>query len=289
MHLISLAAFSALASAALSSTQHHVVHESRAPAPHGWIKSRKLETDKVLPMRFGLTQQNVHRIEEMLMAVAHPDSPTYSQHYSAAQIVDIFSPSQETIETVMNWLTDAGISRERLGLSPNKGWIHLNATVSEIEGLLKTEYHIYTHSSGDQLFGNYWHFFLFKLFTCSQGCQNYAVPVNVKEHIELIHPTVNFNPRPFFNRGLEDLKFERGSKQTDTGIQEFSQDSLDTCDELMTLACLRALYSIDYELVSTEKNTFAVGKCEPILINKYNIYVYFDSRNYSWNLLGIRS
>lgn len=104
-------------------------------------------------MRIGLTQQNTHRIDEMLMAVAHPDSPTYGQHYSPAQVVDAFAPSIETVKKVTAWLTTAGISANRLRLSSNKGWLHLNVTVSEAEKLLDAEYHMYTHSSGDKFIG----------------------------------------------------------------------------------------------------------------------------------------
>lgn len=149
-----LAAIACIASATPSSTAHHVVHERREAGPLGWTAAHKLENDKVLPMRFGLTQQNMHRIEEMLVNVSHPDSSFYGQHFSAAQIVDTFSPSVETIEIVTKWLTDAGFSPQRLRLSSNRGWIHLNATVAEAEELLKTEYHVYTHSSGDRQLGN---------------------------------------------------------------------------------------------------------------------------------------
>ncbi|KAG5346761.1 hypothetical protein C0989_000262, partial [Termitomyces sp. Mn162] len=102
-------------------------------------------------MRFGLKQENLHRIEEMLLAVSHPQSPTYGQHWTPSAVVETFAPSDDTIAAVANWLTDAGITRERLRLSVSKGWIDLNATVGEIEDLLKTEYHVYTHmETGDE-------------------------------------------------------------------------------------------------------------------------------------------
>lgn len=155
MHIFSvLLALTSAVYAAPSSTVHHVVHERRAAEPLAWSLARRLESDKILPMRFGLAQRNVDRIEDMLMEVSHPDSPTYGQHYSAAQIVDTFSPSKETIEAVTNWLTDSGFSRDRLRLAPNNGWIHINATVAEVEELLKTEYHVYSHPSGDEQLGN---------------------------------------------------------------------------------------------------------------------------------------
>lgn len=140
----------------------HVVHEKRAAAPefHGWFQDRRLESNRTLPMRFGLAQQNMQRLEKMLMEVSHPESPQYGQHYTAAEVVDLFSPSKETIEAVTHWLTESGISRNRLRLSANKGWIHLNATAAEVEELLKAEYHVYTHPSGDEQIGKYYRFAL---------------------------------------------------------------------------------------------------------------------------------
>ena len=98
----------------------------------------------------------MHRLEEMLLEVSHPESPRYAQHYSASEVVDLFAPSKETIEAVSGWLTDSGISRDRLRLSANKGWIYVNATIAEVEELLKTEYHVYTHPSGDEQIGDYY-------------------------------------------------------------------------------------------------------------------------------------
>ncbi len=131
-----------------SPRSNHVVHEKRAMEPRGWVQTRRLEADKVLPMRFGMTQNNLHKLEEMLMAVSHPDSPAYGQHYSPLEVVNTFAPSAETISAVSAWLAEFGFSKDRLRLTGNKGWVEVNATVAEVEELLHTEYHVFTHPSG---------------------------------------------------------------------------------------------------------------------------------------------
>ena len=130
-----------------------VVHETRAIEPIHWVKTGRLDSNKVLPMRFGLAQQNLHRLEEMLISVSHPESPNYTQHFTPMEVTDAFAPTQETISAVTNWLVDSGFSRDRLRLSASKGWIHVNATTSEVENLLNTEYHVYTHPSGESQIG----------------------------------------------------------------------------------------------------------------------------------------
>ena len=142
----------------------HIVHETRAAEPIHWAKTGRLDSNRVLPMRFGLAQQNLHKLEEMLMSVSHPESPRYAQHFTPMEVIDAFAPSEETISAVTNWLVDSGFSRDRLRLSPNKGWIHVNALTSEVENLLNTEYHVYSHPSGDTQIGEEPPYFYLKIF-----------------------------------------------------------------------------------------------------------------------------
>ena len=156
LSLIYATALAAFAVAAPSITRRSdlVVHEKRAQEPRDWILTRRLEPTAVLPMRFGLTQSNLHKVEEMLMSVSHPSSPKYGQHFSAKEIVDTFAPSTETIERVVEWLTESGIDKSRLKLSKSKGWIEVDATVEEAEALIDAEYHVYTHpETGSQQIG----------------------------------------------------------------------------------------------------------------------------------------
>ena len=141
------------ASAVPSPRSDHVVHETRISEPTHWINSGRLDSNKVLPMRFGLIQQNLHRLDEMLISVSHPESPKYAQHFTPVEVVDTFAPSKDTITAVTNWLVESGFPRDRLRLSANKGWIHLDASTYEVENLLNTEYHVYIHPSGDTQIG----------------------------------------------------------------------------------------------------------------------------------------
>lgn len=125
----------------------HVLHEKRALEPVDWVQTRRLEPDRVLPLRIGLSQSNVDKLEDILMSMSHPKSPDYGKHWSASDVVEYFAPSAATVEAVREWLTSFGFSEDRIKLSSNKGWMHVeNATTSEIEDLLSTEYHVYTHS-----------------------------------------------------------------------------------------------------------------------------------------------
>ena len=90
----------------------HVVHEKRAFDPvEDWVRTRKLEADKVLPMRFGLTQQNLHRIEEMLMSVSHPSSPSYGKHFTPEEVVDTLLRTRKPLRLLSNGFTTLGFTK----------------------------------------------------------------------------------------------------------------------------------------------------------------------------------
>ncbi|KAF9561788.1 subtilisin-like protein [Agrocybe pediades] len=270
-----LAAALSVVTAAPSRRSPLILHETRAAEPLDWEVTRRLEADKVLPMRFGLSQQNIHRVEELLMAVSHPESPTFGKHYTPEEVVDLFSPSDETIATVTKWLVDSGFSRDRLRISANRGWISMDATTAEVEDLLNAEYNVYTHGpTGDEQF----------------GCHNYSLPAHVRDHIDLIRPTVQFNHRPsplavhkrFGGIGMPSAR--TGPKKKDQKVT--ITPSLSNCDENITLDCLRALYNVNYKPVATDKNSYGIVEFTPQAFLGPDLDLFF--RNFSPSLVGVR-
>ena len=75
------------------------------------------------------------------------DSPKYGQHFTAEEVIDIFAPSPSTVESVRDWLVESGIDAETVSQSTNKQWLQFDATTAEVESLLKTEYHLYEHTT----------------------------------------------------------------------------------------------------------------------------------------------
>ena len=151
--LLLVLATCSIALAVPSQRANHVVHERRTVKPVGWVKSHKADADDIIPLRIGMKQQNLHMLEDLIMDVAHPNSPAYGQHWTPERIVDFFSPSDSTVASVRTWLGASGIDEDKLRLSLDKGWIELNVTVATAERLLDTEYHIYKHASGAKQIG----------------------------------------------------------------------------------------------------------------------------------------
>ncbi|KAJ7505953.1 subtilisin-like protein [Mycena galericulata] len=267
----------ALATVSAAPSSIRVLHEKRAVEPDvsGWSLARRLEPSNLIPLRVGLRERNLDRLEDLLLSVSHPDSPTYGEHWSPAQIVDMFAPSHETIAAVKDWLIDSGLPSNRLRLSPSRGWIEADVTVEEAENLLHTEYHVYTHPSGATQF----------------GCHNYSVPADVSKHIDLIKPTVQFNHRaPAPKLTKRSTPFTRPIPMIHTNGKTANKDAssltLATCDEFITPDCLRALYNFHYTPRETKKNTFGIVEFTPQAFLQPDLDLFFA--NFSPSQVGTK-
>ncbi|TDL19226.1 subtilisin-like protein [Rickenella mellea] len=272
--LVLLAGFVA---GAPSPRSNYVVHERRAAEPLEWVKTRRVEPDRVLRMKLGLAQNNVHQIEELLMSVSHPESPSYGKHWSPEKVVEHFAPSDGTVEAVKNWLADVGFSADRMRLSPSKGWLEVNVTTAEAEDLLKAEYHVYEHPSGVEQI----------------GCQSYSLPQHIREHIDIIQPTVHFNHRPPVttqkhkraNGKLTNINTHIRPKPGGGKIHPSAATaSLANCDANITPACLQALYSINYTPVATSQNSYGIAEFTPQAFLQGDLDLFFG--NFSPSQVG---
>ncbi|WQF82909.1 Putative peptidase S53, activation domain, Sedolisin domain, peptidase S8/S53 domain superfamily [Colletotrichum destructivum] len=279
----------------------HVVHEERHPARSEWAKNHRLHTMARLPVRIGLAQSNLHRANEFMNNVAHPDSPNYGRHWTHDEIINMFAPRQESIALVMQWLESEGIQRSRIELSKGRNWVQFNGTVGEVERLLKTEYHVYKHEQG--------HMHI--------ACDKYHVPEHLVEHIDMITPSVHFDQRIGAQRKnthhdleehhVEELKKRQLKKRaflaeqgavavTATGGKsaaiQGSPDSgfgpkqgavvmnalmnLEQCDAMITPDCLRALYATPPGSLKSSNNTLGIVEYTPQAFLQTDLDMYFN-------------
>jgi tripeptidyl-peptidase I len=161
----------------------------------------------------------------------------------------VFSASGETIATVTSWLVAEGISEERITLSKGRNWVKLEATVEEVEYLLKTEYNVYESTDGT--------------YKRSLATDEYSVPLAVRDHIDFITPTILFDavlsrPKkrsvPMLEKAalkatpVLDLKPGQAGPNADQTAPNLSSTldpfDLSVCDSFITTECLRALYNM---------------------------------------------
>lgn len=245
--IVRLAVVLAGTAAALTVPHNHVVHEKRH-LPHPRINKR-MSSSTVLPMRVGLKQNAaaLEAAEEWLMEVSHPASAKYGQHWTSDEVIAAFSPHEETVDTVSSWLIQSGIAKERITQSQNKAWLAFDATVEEAERLLHTEYF---HDGIEEDRGS------------MVGCNEYHLPKHVQEHVDYVTPglkgtKMGLRPSSAWKRsasGNVKRKSDSGSRRRPQSsrrkampdLSAYSNSSeLATCDQVITPACLRALYEFE--------------------------------------------
>jgi len=73
LKLVAVAAIAAISNAAPAPIKH-VMHEKRQAPSSDWVKVARIEGTAILPMRIGLTQNNLDKGHDLLMEVYDPNS-----------------------------------------------------------------------------------------------------------------------------------------------------------------------------------------------------------------------
>ncbi|KAF8301441.1 subtilisin-like protein [Clavulina sp. PMI_390] len=250
---------------------HYTVHTERSLTPPGWSPRASPEhassahdrrqaagfDNILLPLRINLAQNNVEEAADHLMDTSHPESPNYSQHLTPEEIAQLFAPSDEAVDDVLTWLTDAGldVSREA-NYDYFKGAITVTIPVSHAEDLLKTNYEIYEHGA---------------LGTPHVACTSYSVPSSIAHHIDFITPTTDFD---IYIPSTRDAKraiaatsalarglFDR--PKVDPEHDPHIADDTSICDKEITPKCIRELYGINYSPTKNMPNGLGVVRFTP--------------------------
>ena len=244
--------FAGAFAAPTTNSKRHVVHERRNRIPMHWERTSELHGDLYLPMRIALSQKNLDRADEFLMDVSHPDSPNFGKHWTAKQVAETFAPSEEAVNSVLEWLAEYGVHGDRVKQSQGLNWIHADVTVSEAEDLLQTKYYKYTHAVTGQP---------------HIACEDYSIPENIQKHVDFVTPTVHFDAKvenPKKRRSLEERETETsvldhnvqpgvGHSIGSPGDKSLPKNGgkipfgtilteLENCDVSIVPDCLRALY-----------------------------------------------
>ncbi|CAI7645716.1 unnamed protein product [Penicillium manginii] len=252
--LCAVLAAAALSGAAPSSVKH-LLHEKRDKSALDWVKGDRVESNAILPVRIGLTQNNLEKGYDYLMDVSNPDSSKYGNYWSADEVHDMFAPSSQTVEEVREWLHSVGIDPSRVVHSDNKGWIAFDAYAHEAERLFVTEFYEHKHTASQ---------------STKIGCDEYHVPGHIQGHIDYITPGVKLTPvlkkHKKVKRAshlahsdpiLEGVSFEEAKYSIPAKALSLSAD-LQGCGYNMTPTCIKALYGIPDATKASKKNSLGL-------------------------------
>ncbi|KAH7336258.1 putative Tripeptidyl-peptidase sed1 [Rhexocercosporidium sp. MPI-PUGE-AT-0058] len=204
---------------ALPAPATHSLHEKRSSLPRLWARGDRVDKNAILPVRIGLSQQNLEDSYAHLMEVSHPDSPNFGKHWTAEQVHDMRTPYH----------------------SDNKGWIAIDMPAWQAEDLFHTEYYEHVHSSSGAV---------------RVGSDEYYLPDIIRSHVDYITPGVKFSAalskrevkrqsglRHHYKPGPYKNNMSEKPWQMPPGAGQLSPD-LQACGRNITPTCLKALYGI---------------------------------------------
>ncbi|KAJ4390838.1 hypothetical protein N0V93_004437 [Gnomoniopsis smithogilvyi] len=257
----------------------HVLHERQLPQwTSTWKRSAKVPRDALLPMRIGLKQRNLEAGALMLRDISNPRSSNFGKHLSTEDVTNMFAPSQESVDAVLNWLMSSGISADRLSLSANKQWIQFDAEAHEVEEIMVADFYVFEHSVTG---------------TKNVAVDEYHLPQDIQEHVDYITPGIKMRPDP---RELKKMKnkrhtmdpVKRSFKPTHSFIDEAKPQAVipnfntsiltpENCDEYVTAACMRSQYGIPNNTLAAPGNELGIFESLDDHYSKYDLDVFFST------------
>lgn len=172
--LLSLSLISTALAAAVAGKSSFKLKDEIA-VPYGWSQTHeRIEKSKLMDLRIGLVQQNIDEAQSMLHEISNPRHRKYGRYLSKAEIRELLAPSAESVDKVMDWLTNHHkIAKHNIAQVGD--FIHCKVSVATAEKMLDTEYNMY-HSKGKKV----------------ARALHYSLPYDLHDHIELVQPTTMF-------------------------------------------------------------------------------------------------
>ncbi|KAI3340166.1 peptidase S8/S53 domain-containing protein [Ustulina deusta] len=240
-------------------TSEHVVHEKRDGIPEHWTKISEVSDNTPIDLRFALKQSNLERAEEYMREVSHPASENFGRFWTPQEVISTFAPSEEALSDTIQWLLQMGVASNRIAPSAGRNWVKVKSTVTEAEKLLDTTYSVYQDDEGTTLV----------------ACESYALPKSIRQHIDFVSPTIQFDPRM---GAITKRTAKREAMRPKFKAVEMDSEplELDNCSQLTTPACLRAIYGIPEEGEAVEGNSYGIVEFAPQSYNQVDLNGFFS-------------
>ncbi|KAK0502015.1 family S53 protease-like protein [Armillaria luteobubalina] len=211
------------------------VHERRDAAPSDFVGAGAADPKANLNFRIGLVPKDNAGLEKALYAVSEPGSNKYGQHLSFEEVKAFSAPTPEAAIAVTAWLSENGITDVKLG-GAFDDWLTFTAPVDKANPLLSAQYEKFVHIDTGEL--------VIRTLAAS-------IPSDLTEFIEVVHPTTSFatltsGPKPVMSIPLT------------SNITEEANPAPSSCNDMVTPACLQALYGIPATRATQSSNRIAV-------------------------------
>ena len=181
----------------------------------------------------------------------------------------MFSPEEETVANIKQWLTSFGIHGSRIVHSQNKGWIAADVTVEEAEALLLTEFYEHEHKHSPKVRVGCDKYAILSPFSDKANTKRrYHVPEHLQSHIDYITPGIKLTPvvkrtvktkrgTPYAAKAPIHVKVD-ATTETTTAANAALPPALQGCSSNITPDCIKALYGIPNATLATPGNTLGL-------------------------------
>ena len=190
------------------------VHEQLVALPNGWTKVGTPDESSTITLKIGLQEQNLDQLESLVYGVSTPGSATYGKHMDRDDVSAILQPSSDSNTAVLDWLKQAGITN----LDSDGTWITFATTVGTANKLLDSDFNYYENDGVTKL-----------------RTMGYSIPDSLSSHIDLVTPTT------YFGKTTANAPLLVPSKERIAARQVAP-----SCANLITPACIKELYNINY-------------------------------------------
>ncbi|QDS73677.1 hypothetical protein FKW77_002859 [Venturia effusa] len=216
-----------------------------ALSQRGWAVQRTPAADEQITLQIGLTLQGQDALINKLKEVSDPKGPNYGKYLDKAEVEALAKPGLDAAEKVTRWLKDAGIE----AIHADGAWVTFQTSMSKANELLNADFQQY-HNDG-----------VSKIRTTS-----YAVPQDLMEHIDLIHPTTFFGKTQAFRpvhiaNGAAELFDEPFVAAVNPIESRQPRSRIDAACKLnITPNCLKQMYNVgDYKPDAASGSKMAFG------------------------------
>ncbi|KAK0214442.1 family S53 protease-like protein [Armillaria fumosa] len=189
-----------------------------------------------LNFHIGLVPKDNAGLEKALYAVSEPDSNIYGQHLSFEEVKAFSAPTPEAAPAVTAWLSENGITDVRLG-GAFDDWLTFTVPVDKAKTLLGAKCEHFVHIDTREL--------LIRTLAAS-------IPSDLTDFIEVVHPTTSFARLPSGPKPLMSIPLT-------SNLTEEANPAPSPCNDMVTPACLQALYSIPATRATQSSNKLAVS------------------------------
>jgi tripeptidyl-peptidase-1 len=174
-----------------------------------------------LKLQIALQQYDTAGFEQHVLDISTPSHPQYGLHFdSHDEMKRMILPTQETVDSVISWLTAAGITDVEI----DGDWATFKTTVGVANKILDTKFAWYISDEAKP--------------RLALRTLEYTVPDEVAEHINLIQPTTRFAA----------IRANHATDHEIVGLQLASvANGTVNCDATITPQCLKTIYKIDYK------------------------------------------